>query len=150
MDILFTAGKKKKKNHFQELASYLYLTILDHRCLAIHIMNCLLSQLPRWGTPQVSPQIRLGDRTYMQIHTMNATPIGSYWQNCSFPVDQDRGFSGDTSGKGPLFQCRRQKRCRFDPWDGKILAEDMATHSSTPAQRIPCTDKPGRLQSLRC
>ena len=106
---------KKKKNHFQGLVGYLYLTILDHYCLAVHIMNCLPSQLPRWGIPLLSPQIRLGDRTYMQIHTMKATPIGSYWQNCSFhpsdknyiPVDQDRGFPGDISGKEPTFQCIR-------------------------------------------
>ena len=154
MDILFIAGKKK--NHFQGLVGYLYLTILDHYCLAVHMMNCLPSQLPRWGIPQLSPQIRLGDRTYMQIHTMKATPIGSYWKNCSFhpsdknyiPVDQDRGFPGDISGKEPAFQCRRHKRCGFDPCDGKILAEGMATHSSTPAWRIPWTGKPGRLQSM--
>lgn len=42
MDILFIAGKKKK-NHFQGLVGYLYLTILDHYCLAVHIMNCLPS-----------------------------------------------------------------------------------------------------------
>ena len=27
---------------------------------------------------------------------------------------------GSTSGKEPTYQCRRQKRCRFDPWVGKI------------------------------
>ena len=31
-----------------------------------------------------------------------------------------RGFPGDTSGKEPNGQCRRCKRCGFDPWVGKI------------------------------
>ena len=31
-----------------------------------------------------------------------------------------RGVPGDASGKGPVCQCRRLKRCRFDPWMQKI------------------------------
>ena len=30
------------------------------------------------------------------------------------------GFPGDMSGKEPACQCRRRKRCRFDPSVGKI------------------------------
>ena len=30
------------------------------------------------------------------------------------------GFSGGTSGKELAYQCRRCKRCNFDPWVGKI------------------------------
>ena len=30
------------------------------------------------------------------------------------------GFPGGTSGKDLTCQCRRHKRCRFDPWVGKI------------------------------
>ena len=30
------------------------------------------------------------------------------------------GFPGGTSGKEPICQCRRHKRCRFNPWVGKI------------------------------
>ena len=30
------------------------------------------------------------------------------------------GFPGGTSGKDPACQCRRHKRCGFDPWVGKI------------------------------
>ena len=29
-------------------------------------------------------------------------------------------FPGGASGKEPACQCRRCKRCRFDPWVGKI------------------------------
>ena len=31
------------------------------------------------------------------------------------------GFPGGASGKEPTCQCRRLKRCGFDPWVGKIL-----------------------------
>ena len=32
----------------------------------------------------------------------------------------EQGFPGGTSGKEPTCQCRRCKRCVFDPWVGKI------------------------------
>ena len=31
-----------------------------------------------------------------------------------------QGFSGHATGKESTFQCRRCKRCRFDPWVGKV------------------------------
>ena len=37
-------------------------------------------------------------------------------------------------------------RCRFNPWVGKIpLQEEMATHLSILAWRIPWIEEPGRL-----
>ena len=36
-----------------------------------------------------------------------------YWFICSFP--------GDASGEEPTCQCRRHRRCWFDPWAWKIL-----------------------------
>ena len=30
------------------------------------------------------------------------------------------GFPSSTSGKEPTCQCRRHKRCEFDPWAGRI------------------------------
>ena len=51
------------------------------------------------------------------------------------------GFPGGVSGKDRTFQCRTQKKCRFDPWVGKIpLEEGMATHSNILAWRIPWTE----------
>ena len=59
------------------------------------------------------------------------------------------GFPGGASGKGPTRQCRSRKRHGFDPWVGKTpLEKGMATHSSTLAWRIPCTEEPGGLQSM--
>ena len=33
---------------------------------------------------------------------------------------QNWGFPGGTNGKESACQCKRLKRCRFDPWVGKI------------------------------
>ena len=58
-------------------------------------------------------------------------------------------FPGGASGKELSSQCRRCKRCRFDPWVGKIPPEEgMATQSSVLAWRIPRTEEPARLQSM--
>ena len=47
-----------------------------------------------------------------------------------------KGFPGGAS-KERAFQCRRWKRCGFDPWVGKIpLEEGVATHSSVLTWRI--------------
>ena len=31
-----------------------------------------------------------------------------------------KGFPGGTSGKEPVYQCRRRKRCGFTTWIGKF------------------------------
>ena len=55
---------------------------------------------------------------------------------------------GGTSGKESACQCRRHKRCRFDPLGLKDpLGKDVATHSSILAWRIPWTEEPGGLPS---
>ena len=60
-----------------------------------------------------------------------------------------RVYLGGASGKEPTCQCRRCKRCMFNPWDGKIpRREGMATHSSIVAWRIPWTEEPGGLWSI--
>ena len=57
---------------------------------------------------------------------------------------------GGTSGKEPACKCRRHKRNGFNPQIGKIAMEEgTATHSSILAWRIPGTEEPCGLQSLR-
>ena len=34
------------------------------------------------------------------------------------------------SGKDSTSQCKRHRRCKFDPWVGNPLEEEMATHSN--------------------
>ena len=59
------------------------------------------------------------------------------------------GFPGGTGGKEPNCQCRRRKRHGFDPcgWEDP-LEEDMTTHPSILAWRIPWTEESDRLQSM--
>ena len=53
------------------------------------------------------------------------------------------------NGKEPAYKCRRHKRCRFDPWIGKIPWR--RTWQPTPVffpGESPWTEEPGGLQSL--
>ena len=46
------------------------------------------------------------------------------WLNFHFKFDKsvrELGFPGGARGNEPACQCRRHKRCAFDPWVGKIL-----------------------------
>ena len=53
-----------------------------------------------------------------QVHAVKQDHSVLHIQSC---VQTDNGFSGGASGKEPTSQCRRGKRCRFDPWVKKIL-----------------------------
>ena len=65
-------------------------------------------------------------------------PILPIWQEARI----SQGFPSDARGKEPACQCRRHKRCGFNPWVGKIpLEEDMATYSSILVWRTPWTEE---------
>ena len=72
------------------------------------------------------------------------------WWNLTFLRDLlvILGFPGNASSKEPTGQCRRQTQVQSlggeDP-----LEEGMATHSSILAWKIPWTEEPGGLQSIR-
>ena len=59
------------------------------------------------------------------------------------------GFSGGASGEEPACQCRRCKRCRFDPWVRKISWRTawQPTPVFMPGES-PRTEEPGGLQSM--
>ena len=58
-------------------------------------------------------------------------------------------FPGGACGKESACQCRRCKRCGFDPWVGKIpLEEEMAPHSIIFAWKILWAEEPGGQQSV--
>ena len=60
-----------------------------------------------------------------------------------------QGFPGGASGKEPACQCRRRKRCGFDPWVGKIPWRRAWQPSPVYlAWRSPRTEEPGNLQSM--
>ena len=59
------------------------------------------------------------------------------------------GFQGDAGGKEPTCQCRRQKRCWFDPLVGKIPWRRAWQH--TPVllpEESPWTEGPGGIQTI--
>ena len=75
------------------------------------------------------------------LQSMGSHRVGHDWSDWAAAA----GFPGGSNGKELACQCRRFKRCEFDPWVGKIpLEEDMATHSSILAWRIPWTEEPWR------
>ena len=60
-----------------------------------------------------------------------------------------RSFSGGTSGKELICQCRRHEKTRVRSlgWEDP-LEEGVATYFSVLAWRIPWTEEPGGLQSI--
>ena len=42
------------------------------------------------------------------------------WTRIFRKIKANEGFPGGASGKEPTCRCRRHKRCRFNPWVGKI------------------------------
>ena len=50
-------------------------------------------------------------------------------------------------GWGICLQLRSHRRCGFDPWAGRSLEKELATHSSILDWRMPWTEEPGGLQS---
>ena len=59
------------------------------------------------------------------------------------------GFPGGASGKERTCQCRRHKRCRFDPWVGKISWR--SAWQPTPvflSGESPWIEEPSELQSI--
>ena len=58
------------------------------------------------------------------------------------------GFPSGASGKASTCQCRRNNEMQVRSLGQEDLLEEcIATHSSTVAWRIPCTEEPGGLQS---
>ena len=53
-------------------------------------------------------------------------------------------FPGGAGGEKSACQCRACKRCGFDPLgEEESLEEEMATHSTILARKIPWAEEPG-------
>ena len=63
------------------------------------------------------------------------------WQGIAFELGLPWWFSG----KDSAYNAEDPDSI---PESGRSLEEGMATHSSTPAWRIPWTEEPGSLQSI--
>ena len=75
---------------------YLYLDIKSSKQLKANIINFLNS-------------------LFLQLNIISWSPYDLFSRTII-----SWGFLGGTSGKEPACQCRRQERCRLDPWVGKI------------------------------
>ena len=65
-------------------------------------------------------------------------------------IPRESSSPSGASGEEPVAQCRRRKRCWFNPWVRKIpWRRAWHPHSSILAWRIPGTEKPGGLQSIQ-
>ena len=71
-------------------------------------------------------------------------PLAYFYLLHSFPW----GFPDVASDKEPVCQCRRHKRCGFNPWVGKMpWSRKWHSQSSILAWKIPWAKEPGGLQS---
>jgi len=87
--------------------------------------------------PFLSPSVFLSSFIFFLYSSITAFPK---------PVLYPRGLPRWLSGKESICQCRRRK---FNPWVRKIpLEEEMATHSSILAWKIPWTEEPGELHGV--
>ena len=71
------------------------------------------------------------------------------WLTVQGDSQADLGWYGGASGKEPTWQCRRHKRCGFDPWAGKIPWR--WSWQPTPVflpEESPWTEEPGGLQPI--
>ena len=80
------------------------------------------------------------------VPPLSSVPPGSYLAKSKFQPLSCMGFPGGASGKEPACQCRRNKRCIFDPWVRKIPWRK--TQQPIPVflpGESPWTEEPGRL-----
>ena len=98
------------------------------------LQSCLTLCDPLDGSPPGSPVPGI-----LQARTLEwVLHMLDYGKSCQVSVWW--GFPGDSVSKESTCQCRRHG---FDPWIGKILLEEMATHFSVLTWRIPWTEEPG-------
>ena len=77
-----------------------------------------------------------------QIYVVICLSCSIFWAVCLHLMPK-MGFPGSASGKEPACQCRRHKRCQFNPWVGKIpWRRAWQPTSSILAWRIPWMGEP--------
>ena len=87
------------------------------------------------------------------VYSTTTTTITTVIVNSCFsmyiPWRPSKGFPDGASGKDPACQCRRHKRCGFDPWAGKVSGRRTCNplQYSCPGES-PWTAEPGSLQSM--
>ena len=92
-------------------------------------------------------------RAYLSCHWADLEQLFAHQQTCNNYLHTSTcvlGFPGGASGNESTCQCRRHKRCDFDPWGSR---RSPGVGSGSPLQysclKIPWKEEPGRLQSVR-
>ena len=86
------------------------------------------------------------DKWWFVVSRYEFSLFSLFFENISFIEEVNNASQVAGSGKELACQCRRHKKCRFNPWVRKIpLEEEMATDYSILGWDIPWTEEPGRL-----
>ena len=102
----FTTGARRSNSKIN-----IVKVLVAHLCLVLYdAMNCSPSGSSVHGVPQA--------RILEWVAILFSK--GSSWSRDWTQVSCIWGFPGGASGKEPACQCRRHRRCRFNPWVGKI------------------------------
>ena len=73
----------------------------------------------RWLTPETYSESQQSVLVWANKRSPNFSEFLQLKLN-AMRYDGQRGFPGGASDKEPVYQCRRYKICRFDPWVRKI------------------------------
>ena len=120
-------------------------------------LMCAENQLCCRQNAILSPDICVYRRVWVQLVIMTAFPLcddgdsslcGRFVKACGTTSSLQLCVTGETSGKEPTCLCRRHKRCRFDPWVGRIAWRTVwqPTPVFLPGESL-WTKEPGGLQS---
>ena len=120
-------------SHWQEESKVRILELLKEGFRNVHLSS--------WVT-----------RAYLSCHWADLEQLFAYQQTCNNYLHTSTcvlGFPGGASGNESTCQCRRHKRCDFDPWGSR---RSPGVGSGSPLQysclKIPWKEEPGRLQSM--
>ena len=80
----------------------------------------VMAEHPRSQKQELQPLKAQQQRSLHSLWTEPATCQLRFKEENRLYLSLGGGFLDDAGGREPACQCRRRKRCRFDPWVGKI------------------------------
>ena len=128
LDLLAVQGALKSLlQHHSSKASILWHS-------AFYIVQLSHPYMTTWKTISLTRWTFVGKVMSLLLNILSRLVITSY---CQWQIDICQGylpgFSDGASGKEPTCQCRRHKRCGFNPWVGKIPWRWRRAWQPTPA-----------------
>ena len=78
-----------------------------------------LDEIPTWSWCRNGLRLWGSGECLLHMRRLRILKAGCYWLNCVTP--EFRWLPWCLSGSESTWQSRRHRRCRFDPWVGKIL-----------------------------